>query len=267
MMSLNETPPAALVLRSDAHGVAFLTLNRPQARNALSKAMIDALQGEFDAIAVDPAVHVVVLAGSGPAFCAGHDLKEIRAAGYAEAYAEALFDACARLMQRIVSLPQPVIARVHGIATAAGAQLVASCDLAIAADNARFATPGVNIGLFCSTPMVALSRNVSPKHALQMLLTGDLIDAATALRIGLINEAVPEVELDAAIATLAAKIASKSRHTLTLGKAAFYRQVALPLAAAYDYTKDVMVANLQARDAQEGIAAFIDKRSPVWVQG
>ena len=266
-MNLSETSPAALVLRSDAHGVAFLTLNRPQARNALSQAMIDALQGEFDAIAIDPAVHVVVLAGSGPAFCAGHDLKEIRAAGYAETYAEALFDACARLMQRIVSLPQPVIARVHGIATAAGAQLVASCDLAIAADNARFATPGVNIGLFCSTPMVALSRNVSPKHALQMLLTGDLIDAATALRIGLINEAVPETELDAAIATLAAKIASKSRHTVTLGKAAFYRQAALPLAAAYDYTKGVMVANLQARDAQEGIAAFIDKRPPVWCGG
>ena len=263
-MNSSETSAAALVLRSDTQGVALLTLNRPQARNALSQPMIDALQSEFDAIATDPAVHVVVLAGAGPAFCAGHDLKEIRAAGYAEGYAEALFDACARLMQRIVSLPQPVIARVHGIATAAGAQLVASCDLAIAADNARFATPGVNIGLFCSTPMVALSRNVSPKHALQMLLTGDLIDAATALRIGLINEAVPEAELDAAVTALAVKIASKSSPTMTLGKAAFYRQAALPLAEAYDYTKGVMVANLQARDAQEGIGAFIDKRPPVW---
>ncbi|MFZ4538678.1 enoyl-CoA hydratase [Propionivibrio sp.] len=254
----------SFVLRNDANGVAFLSLNRPQARNALSQAMIDALQVEFDAIATDAAVHVVVLSGEGPAFCAGHDLKEMRAAGYTETYAEALFDACALLMQRIVSLPQPVIARVHGIATAAGAQLVASCDLAIAADNTRFATPGVNIGLFCSTPMVALSRNVSHKHAMQLLLTGDLIDAATALRFGLINEAVPEAELDAAVATLAGKIASKSRHTVVIGKEAFYRQAALPLAEAYDYTKGVMVANLQARDAQEGIAAFIDKRPPVW---
>lgn len=256
-----------LLLRRDAHGVAFLTLNRPQARNALSQAMIAALHTEFDAIAGDPAVHAVVLAGAGPAFCAGHDLKEIRAAGYGEAYAEALFDACAQLMQRIVSLPQPVIARVHGIATAAGAQLVASCDLAIAADNTRFATPGVNIGLFCSTPMVALSRNVSHKHAMQLLLTGDLIDAATALRIGLVNETVPEAELDAAIAALAGKIAAKSRHTVAIGKAAYYRQAELPLAEAYDYAKGVMVANLQARDAQEGIAAFIDKRPPVWCHG
>jgi len=266
-MSLNnhpQTQQSSLVLRNDAHGVAFLVLNRPLSRNALSQAMIDALLSEFNAIATDPSVHVVVLSGEGPALCAGHDLKEIRASGYSEAYAEALFDACARLMQHIVSLPQPVIARVHGIATAAGAQLVASCDLAIAADNSRFATPGVNIGLFCSTPMVALSRNVSHKHAMQLLLTGDLIDAATALRIGLINEAVPEAELDAAVASLAGKIASKSRHTLSIGKEAFYRQAELPLAEAYEFTKGVMVANLQAHDAQEGIAAFIDKRTPIW---
>jgi len=266
-MTQSHTPQPPLVLHQNANGVAFLTLNRPQARNALSQAMIDTLQLELDAIAVDPSVLVVVLAGEGPAFCAGHDLKEMRAAGYGEAYAEALFDACARLMQRIVSLPQPVIARVHGIATAAGAQLVASCDLAIAADNARFATPGVNIGLFCSTPMVALSRNVSHKHAMQLLLTGDLIDAATALRIGLINDAVPEAELDASVAALAAKIASKSRHTLTIGKAAYYRQAGLPLAEAYDYAKAVMIANLQARDAQEGITAFIEKRPPHWCHG
>lgn len=257
-------PPQSLVQRDDANGVAFITLNRPQARNALSQAMITALQREFDAIAADPTVSVVVLAGKGPAFCSGHDLKEIRAAAYGEAYAETLFDACATLMQTIVSLPQPVVARVHGIATAAGAQLVASCDLAIAADSTRFATPGVNIGLFCSTPMVALSRNVSHKHAMHMLLTGDLIDAASALRIGLINGAVPEAELDTAVAALTAKIASKSRHTLLIGKAAYYRQAALPLAEAYAYAKSVMVANLQTRDAQEGINAFIDKRPPVW---
>jgi len=266
-MSQDHTTQEPLVLRSNADGVACLTLNRPQARNALSQSMIDALQAEFDAIAVDTSVRVVVLSGAGPAFCAGHDLKEMRTAGFAQGYAEALFNACGLLMQRIVSLPQPVIARVHGIATAAGAQLVASCDLAIAADNTRFATPGVNIGLFCSTPMVALSRNVSHKHAMQLLLTGDLIDAATALRIGLVNEIVPETELDAAVTALAEKIASKSRHTVAIGKEAFYRQAELPLAEAYSYTKNVMVANLQARDAQEGISAFIDKRPPVWCQG
>ena len=267
--TMNPLDPtaAALLLRGDTQHVTTLTLNRPQARNALSKELIAALQAELDAIALDTSVHVVVLAGAGPAFCAGHDLKDIRAAGYAPDYAEALFEACAQLMQRIVSLPQPVIARVHGIATAAGAQLVASCDLAIAADTARFATPGVNIGLFCSTPMVALSRNVSHKHAMQMLLTGELIDAATALRFGLINEAVPETELDAAVTALAEKIASKSRHTLAIGKAAFYQQAELPLAQAYDYAKGVMVANLQAHDAQEGIGAFIDKRAPVWCHG
>jgi enoyl-CoA hydratase/carnithine racemase len=261
-MSQAQHPP--IVLRNDRNGTTFITLNRPQARNALSQAMIDTLQRELDAIAIDQSIHVVVLSGAGPAFCAGHDLKEIQGAGYSKAYADVLFDACGRLMQRIVSLPQPVIARVHGIATAAGAQLVASCDLAIAADDARFATPGVNIGLFCSTPMVALSRNVSHKHAMQLLLTGDLIDAPMALRIGLVNEIVPENELDSAVEALASKIASKSRHTLAVGKAAFYRQAELPLAEAYAYTQSVMVDNLQARDAQEGIAAFIDKRPPVW---
>lgn len=261
------SPEEPLVLRSDAQHVATLTLNRPQARNALSHALIQALLSELDAIAQDASVHVVVLAGAGPAFCAGHDLKEIRAAGYAAAYAESLFAACGQLMQRIVALPQPVIARVHGIATAAGAQLVASCDLALAADTAQFATPGVNIGLFCSTPMVALSRNVSHKHAMQMLLTGDMIDADTALRFGLINAAVPASDLDAAVAALANKIASKSRQTLAIGKSAFYRQAELPLAQAYEYTGAVMVANLQARDAQEGIAAFIDKRPAVWCHG
>ncbi len=257
----------ALVLRQDKDGIARLTLNRPAARNALSRPMIAALQTEFDRIAADPSIGVVILAGNGPAFCAGHDLKEMRGADYGERYAEDLFEACARLMQRIVSLPQPVIARVHGIATAAGAQLVASADLAIATDDARFATPGVNIGLFCSTPMVALSRNISHKHTLQMLLTGDLIDAPTALRFGLINEHVSGEQLDVAVEVLAVKIASKSRHTLAVGKAAYYRQAELPLDEAYAYAKGVMVHNLQARDAREGIDAFIDKRHPTWCHG
>ncbi|MDR0577346.1 MAG: enoyl-CoA hydratase [Candidatus Accumulibacter sp.] len=261
-----ETPDTQepFILKRQENGIVFLTLNRPRARNALSQAMLDALLEEFDAVAADESASVVVLAGAGPAFCAGHDLKEMRATGFDHAYAGKLFDTCGKLMQRIVSLPQPVIARAHGVATAAGAQLVATCDLAIAADTTRFATPGVNIGFFCSTPMVALSRNVSHKHAMQMLLTGDLIDAPTALRFGLVNEIVPEAELDAAVAALAAKIAAKSRHTLAIGKGAFYRQAELPLAAAYAYAQNVMVNNLRSLDAQEGICAFIDKRTPVW---
>ncbi len=253
-----------ILLRDDHAGVTTLTLNRPQARNALSQGMIAVLRDALRDIAADDSVRVVILAGAGPAFCAGHDLKELRAAGYARDYTEKLFADCAELMQAIVALPKVVIARVHGIATAAGAQLVASCDLAVAADDTRFATPGVNIGLFCSTPMVALSRNVAHKHALQMLLTGDLIDAPTAQRFGLVNELVPAAELDSHTLALAQKIASKSALTLAIGKEAFYRQAELPLAEAYAYTKDVMVANLEARDAQEGINAFIDKREPVW---
>lgn len=254
----------ALLLRHDDAGVTTLTLNRPQARNALSQAMLRALLDAFSAIAADASVRVVILAGAGPAFCAGHDLKEIRAAGYARDYTEKLFADCAELMQAIVRLPQPVIARVHGIATAAGAQLVASADLAVAAEDSRFATPGVHIGLFCSTPMVALSRNISHKHALQMLLSGDLIDAPTALRFGLVNELVPTGELEAKTLELARKIASKSALTVRTGKAAYYRQAELPLAEAYAYAREVMVTNLEAHDAQEGINAFIDKREPVW---
>lgn len=258
------THDAPLVLRDDDQGVATLTLNRPQARNALSQSMLRALLDAFAAIATDDSVRVVILAGNGPAFCAGHDLKEIRTAAYARDYTEKLFADCAELMQAIVKLPQVVIARVHGIATAAGAQLVSSADLAIAAEDSRFATPGVNIGLFCSTPMVALSRNVAHKHALQMLLTGDLLDAQTALRFGLVNELVPAEQLEAATRELALKIASKSRLTVAIGKEAFYRQAELSLAEAYAYTRKVMVANLEAEDAQEGINAFIDKRQPVW---
>lgn len=254
----------SLILRHDDHGVTTLTLNRPQARNSLSQGMLSALLKTFAELARDSSVRVVILAGAGPAFCAGHDLKELRAANYAASYTEPLFADCADLMQAIVKLPKPVIARVHGVATAAGAQLVASCDLAVAADDARFATPGVNIGLFCSTPMVALSRNVAPKHAMQLLLSGDLIDAPTALRIGLINELVTPALLESHTLALARKIAGKSALTLAIGKEAFYRQAELPLAEAYAYTRDVMVANLAAQDAQEGINAFIDKREPVW---
>jgi enoyl-CoA hydratase/carnithine racemase len=253
-----------LVLRQDDAGVTTLTLNRPQARNALSRAMLRALLDAFGALAADPAVRVVVLAGAGPGFCAGHDLKEVRANRDDRGYAESLFADCAELMLSIVRLPKPVIARVHGIATAAGCQLVATCDLAVAADDARFATPGVNIGLFCSTPMVALSRNATPKQAMQMLLTGDTIDASTALRFGLINELVAPSELESRAAALARQLASKSPLTLAIGKEAFYRQLEMPLAEAYEYTRQTMVQNLQTLDAQEGIAAFIDKRPALW---
>jgi enoyl-CoA hydratase/carnithine racemase len=253
-----------LLLRHTEQGVTTLTLNRPQARNSLSQGMLKALLAAFADLATDAETHVIILAGSGPAFCAGHDLKELQGANYARAYTERLFADCAQLMQAIVRLPKPVIAQVHGIATAAGCQLVASCDLAVAAEDARFATPGVNIGLFCSTPMVALSRNVAPKHALQMLLTGDLIDAPTAQAFGLVNDLVPAAELAARTRALAQKIASKSPLTLAIGKEAFSRQAEMPLADAYDYTRQVMVDNLDARDAQEGIAAFIEKRPPTW---
>jgi enoyl-CoA hydratase/carnithine racemase len=256
-----ETVP--VLLRRDADGVAFLTLNRPQARNALSVALMTSLQDSLDAIAGDPAVRVVVIAGAGPAFCAGHDLREIRA-NPGRAQYEALFTQCSRLMLSILHLPKPVIARVHGVATAAGCQLVASCDLAVAADDARFATPGVNIGLFCSTPMVALSRAVGRKAAMEMLLTGDLVDAARARELGLVNRVLPLARLDDEVARLAAQIAGKSAHVLAIGKEAFYRQAELGVAEAYDYAAEVMTRNMLARDAEEGIDAFIAKRSPVW---
>jgi len=252
------------ILRSDTGGVTTLTLNRPEARNALSLGMLQALLAELDRVATDPSVRVVVLAGAGPAFCAGHDLKEIRAANFGGAYTEMLFAECTKVMLAIVRLPKPVIAQVQGVATAAGCQLVASCDLAVAADDARFATPGVNIGLFCSTPMVALSRNLGRKAAMRMLLTGDLIDADAAIRFGLINEVAPAAELAGRTSALAAKLAGKSSLTLAIGKEAFYRQAELPLADAYAYAAEVMVTNLTKRDAQEGIGAFIEKRTPVW---
>ncbi len=253
----------ALLLRRDAGRVAWLTMNRPAARNALSVGLMAAMESALDAIAADASVHVVVIAGAGPAFCAGHDLREMRA-NPDRARHQALFEQCSRLMTRIVRLPKPVIARVHGIATAAGCQLVASCDLAIASDTARFATPGVNIGLFCSTPMVALSRAVGRKAAMEMLLTGEMVDAAQARALGLINRVVPPDELDAAVAALAAEIAGKSPLTLAIGKEAFYRQAEMSLDDAYRHTVEVMTRNMMARDAAEGIDAFLGKRAPVW---
>ncbi len=252
----------SLLLRRDDDGVAWLTMNRPGARNALSMALMTAMEEALATIARDDAVKAVVIAGAGPAFCAGHDLREVRGADGATH--ELLFAQCSRLMQAITTLRMPVIARVHGVATAAGCQLVATCDLAIAADTARFATPGVNIGLFCSTPMVALSRAVGRKAAMQMLLTGELISAEQAVHLGLINRAVPEATLDEAVGALARQIASKSPAVVALGKPAFYRQAEMTLADAYAYTADVMVRNMRERDAAEGIDAFLEKRTPVW---
>jgi enoyl-CoA hydratase/carnithine racemase len=252
-----------ILLREVVDGVATLTLNRPSARNALSMELMTLLTEELEDIGEDKSIHVVVLAGAGPAFCAGHDLKEIRANPGREIY-ETLFRQCSKLMLTITKLPQPVIAKVHGIATAAGCQLVATCDLAIAADTTRFATPGVNIGLFCSTPMVALTRAVGRKHAMEMLLTGDMIGSGDAVMFGLINQTVPESELDATVQQLAAHIASKSPLTLAIGKEAFYRQLDMGLEEAYAYASDVMTRNMMARDAEEGIDAFLGKRHPVW---
>jgi len=259
---------APLVLRETNDAIALLTLNRPDARNSLSAAMIVALGEAFDAIGRDRAIRAVVLAANGPAFSAGHDLKELAQRRSDPDRGRAFFlqvmTACSEVMQQIVRLPQPVIAAVHATATAAGCQLVASCDLAVASTAARFATPGVNIGLFCSTPMVALSRNVSRKHAMEMLLTGDFISAEDAARIGLVNRVVaPGSEREEALA-LARKIAAKSSHVVKIGKEAFYRQAELDLAAAYAFASNVMVENMLARDAEEGIGAFIDKRTPQW---
>lgn len=253
----------SLLQRQDHQGVATLTLSRPDAYNSLSLELMQALHAELDSIADNVEVRCVVIRGAGKGFCAGHDLKQMLGEGE-EAYYRCTFETCSKLMQRIVSLPVPVIAQVHGVATAAGCQLVASADLAVAADNARFATPGVNIGLFCSTPMVALSRAVQPKHAMELLLTGDLIDAERALSMGLINQAVPAETLDATVQTLATKIASKSRKALQIGKQAFYRQREMPLADAYAFCSDVMVGNMLTADAEEGIDAFINKRAPEW---
>jgi enoyl-CoA hydratase/carnithine racemase len=267
-----DAPSSLVLLREDLtkdlSGIAVLTLNRPQARNSLSEAMLEALGVALTSIARDKAVRAVVLAANGPAFSAGHDLKELtrhRAdADRGRAYFKHIMGLCSTVMQQVVRLPQPVIAAVQGVATAAGCQLVASCDLAVASQAAKFATPGVNIGLFCSTPMVALSRNVSRKHAMEMLLTGDMVSAEDALQAGLLNRVVaPGSERQAAL-EFAKKITAKSALTLKIGKEAFYRQAEMPLAEAYAYASEVMVENMLARDAEEGINAFIEKREPTW---
>ncbi len=252
-----------VLLEECGGGVRRLVLNRPAARNALSIALMTTLGEALGSAARDRAVRVVVIAGAGPAFCAGHDLRELRADPRRAAY-ERIFAQCSELMLAIVRLPKPVIAEVHGIATAAGCQLVASCDLAIAADEARFATPGVNIGLFCSTPMVALSRAVGRKPAIEMLLTGEPIDAMRAREIGLVNRVVPGALLRDAVDGLARRIAGKSALTVAIGKEAFYRQAELDLAAAYRYAAEVMTTNMLAMDAAEGIDAFLERRPPVW---
>jgi enoyl-CoA hydratase/carnithine racemase len=252
-----------LLLETCEAGVLRLVLNRPAARNALSVALMQALDAALRRAARDPEVRVVVIAGAGPAFCAGHDLRELRGEPRRDAY-ERIFAQCSDLMLAIVRLPKPVIAEVHATATAAGCQLVATCDLAVAAETARFATPGVDIGLFCSTPMVALSRAVGRKPAIEMLLTGEPIDAVRARELGLVNRVVPAAELRAAVDDLARRIAAKSAYTVAIGKEAFYRQAELDLAAAYRYAAEVMTTNMLARDAGEGIDAFLEKRRPIW---
>ena len=260
----------ALLERNDTGSIANLTLNAPEKLNALSEEMLEALQSEFDALKNDQAIRAVILEGAGKAFCAGHDLKEMTAGRQAEdggkAYFKTLFNRCAKMMQTIQKLPQPVIAQVHGIATAAGCQLVASCDLAVAAEGTKFGVNGVNIGLFCSTPMVALSRNIPRKQAFEMLTTGQFIDAARAQDLGLINRIVSEEQLSAETRALAELLASKLGVAVKIGKEAFYNQLQMPLSEAYDYTGDVMVENMLYRDTEEGISAFIEKRGPNWRQ-
>jgi enoyl-CoA hydratase/carnithine racemase len=264
-MSLAEAAAnEPLVLREEREGgVVVLTLNRPQAYNALSTGLMTEMEDALAALAKDPAARVIVVQGAGSGFSAGHDLKEVRSLG-TPAERKALMAQCCRMMMAVVRSPKPVIAKVHGTATAAGCQLVASCDLAVAADDARFGTPGVNIGLFCHTPMVALGRNVSRKHAMEMLLTGELMSAEEAVRFGLVNRAVPRAELDEAAMALARRIASKSSYTLKIGKEAFYRQLELGLEDAYAYASEVMLENLLAADAEEGMSAFVEKRQPQW---
>ncbi|MDK3074113.1 enoyl-CoA hydratase [Sedimentitalea sp. JM2-8] len=260
----------AILERNDTGAVAHLTMAAPERLNALSDEMIAALQAEFDRLKEQPDVRAVVLSGAGKAFCAGHDLKQMTAGRQAEdggrAYFADLFDRCAQMMMSIRALPQPVIAQVHGIATAAGCQMVASCDLAVAAEGTRFGVNGVNIGLFCSTPMVALSRNIPRKQAFEMLTTGAFIDAERARSLGLVNRVVPAADLERETADLAATLASKLGKAVRIGKQAFYEQIEMPLEQAYAYTGDVMVQNMMVRETEEGIAAFIEKRPPDWSQ-
>ena len=254
---------AAPVLRTDADGIATLILNRPRSRNALSSTAMAALQAEIDSIAGDPSVRVLVIGANGPAFCAGHDMRELRGNATREAY-EALFAQSGKLMLSLIRLPKPVIARVQGTATAAGCQMVATCDLAVASRDAKFATPGVDIGLFCSTPMVAISRNVPRKRMMEMLLTGDPVDAETAADYGLVNSVVAPGKLEAETDRLARRIAEKSALTIAIGKEAFYKQVEAGFDEAYRTASEAMTRNMLARDAEEGIDAFLEKREPRW---
>jgi enoyl-CoA hydratase/carnithine racemase len=270
--SARATDPAAatepVLLRENVGSIAVLTLNRPQARNSLSEAMLAALSQELESLAADKRIRAVVLAANGPAFSAGHDLKELTAhradADGGRSYTRHIMERCSAMMLAVLRLPQPVIAAVEATASAAGCQLVATCDLAVASTDAKFCTPGVNIGLFCSTPMVALSRNVGRKHAMEMLLTGDMISAEDAYRVGLVNRVVEPGAAREEALKLARKIAAKSGAVVKLGKEAFYRQLEMDVADAYQYASEVMVQNMMARDAEEGIAAFIEKRQPTW---
>ena len=259
----DEVVDQPILLRDDSDGIATLTLNRPAQYNALSGDMLDALQSALEAIDRDESVRVVVIAANGKAFCPGHDLKEMRSSEERE-FHQALFDKCGNLMLTINRLRQPVIARVNGIATAAGCQLVANCDLAVATEDARFAVSGINVGLFCSTPAVPLSRNMGRKQAMHMLLTGDFISAQTAQQYGLVNEVVPAAELEQATKALAQKIIAKSAHAISLGKDMFYKQLTMDLSEAYAYAAERMTCNMDSHDAREGIDAFIQKRKPEW---
>ena len=252
----------AVLVIERSENVATLTLNRPGQFNALSEAVLEALQTALDGIAAEASVRAVVIAGAGKAFCAGHDLKEMRA-NHSAAYMQGLFRQCSQVMTTIVRMPQPVIARVHGVATAAGCQLVASCDLAVAADVARFAVSGINVGLFCSTPAVALSRNMGRKQALEMLLTGDFIDAAEACRRGLVNRVVPLADLDGEVRRLTLAIAGKSASAVTMGKQLFYRQLEMGVDAAYQLATETMACNMMCDDAVTGIDAFMAGHRPV----
>jgi enoyl-CoA hydratase/carnithine racemase len=263
MSAVLQASNEPVLLRHDAGGIATVTLNRPKQYNALSEELLGELQSVLDAIEKDPTVRVVVIAGSGSAFCAGHDLKQMRA-NPMKAYYQKLFAQCSRIMLTLTRLPQPVIARVHGIATAAGCQLVAQCDLAVASDNARFAVSGINVALFCSTPSVPLARNVSRKQAMEMLLTGDFIDAAAAKARGLVNRVVSPEKLDAEVKALADAIIAKSPVAVTTGKKMFYRQIEMGMDAAYEYAAEVMACNMMAEDVGEGIDAFTQKRAPNW---
>jgi len=264
-MNAPETVAAgeAILLRNDAEGVATLTLNRPQQYNALSEDLLQAIIGALEAIEQDRSVRVVVMAATGPAFCAGHDLKQMRA-NPEQDYYRTLFALCSKMMMTLTRIPQPVIARVHGIATAAGCQLVAQCDLAVAAENARFAVSGINVGLFCSTPSVALSRNVLRKQSMEMLLTGEFIDARTAQQYGLVNRVASLEGLDVEVGNLARSIVDKSAVAVATGKRMFYKQLEMGMEAAYQYAAETMACNMMAADAGEGIDAFMHKRKPDW---